>query len=175
MVLILTPHLNCLWTVLITAACLMQRRQVNDNCGPNKRSVAVPAFTVRWASVLNTAVQFHAPKKSRAPMFPRLIDRWHRWGETRCRRWTLMALPQPQLSCQLPLTHHCQLWPWCSRPVKENSPRLHFKLVVSLCVAVSSHAVPLIYFLVRWLTSQADRSTAPAVHSANCPQSKEEI
>lgn len=70
-------------------------------------------------------------------MSARLIDRWHRWGERGRRRWTLRALPQPQLSCQLPLTHRCQLWAWWSQPVKENSPSLHLKLAVSLYLAVS--------------------------------------
>lgn len=83
---------------------------------------------MKWASaLLNTAVQFQTLKQSRTPVSSWLIDRWHRWGERGRRRWTLRTLPQPQLSCQLPLTHPCQLWPCWSRPVKENSPSLHLK------------------------------------------------
>lgn len=78
---------------------------------------------VVWAPVfLNAAVQFQTAKKSRAPVPARLIDQWHRRGQGGCRRWTLRTLPQPHLSCQLPLTHCCLLLPRSGRPVKEKSP-----------------------------------------------------
>lgn len=125
----------------------------------------VPANTVRWTSaLLNTAVQFHTPKQSRAPVSTRVIDWWHRWGERGCRRWTLRTLPQPQLSCQLPLTHRCQLLPRCSRQVKENSTSFHLKLAVSLCVAVSLPRSPP-HVLFRASTHVSGRQNHSACHT----------
>lgn len=137
MFLLLTPHLN--WCRTITKHCsfffLIETRW---SVRTGSSYTSVPANTVRRASaLLNAAVQFHTPKQSRAPVSARLINRWHRWGERGHRRWTLRTLPQPQLSCQLPLTHRCQLWPWWIRPVKENSPSLHLKPTVSLSLAAS--------------------------------------
>lgn len=94
---------------------------------------AVPVNTVRWTPALfNTAVQLQAAEESWAPVSSWLIIGWQRWGEWGGRRWTLRTIPQPQLSCQLPLTHCCQVWPCWNCAAKENSPSLHLLLAVSL-------------------------------------------
>lgn len=171
MFIMLTPHLNRSRTITNNYSFFLNRKVIMDQW---RGCTTVPAKTVRWASaLLNTAIQFHTPKQRRAPMSTRLIDGWHRRGERGRRRWTLRTLPQPQLSCQLPLTHLCQLWPWWSRPAKENSPSLHLKQAVSLYLTVSlPRSSPSSTFLVRRLASQADGSAAPGVRATKCPQSR---
>lgn len=108
----------------------------------------------------------------------RLINWRRRWGQ----RWTLRTLKR-QLSCQLLLTHCCQLWANWSRPVREKSPSLHLKLAVcSVCPSLfsaSTHIWSKLPYVVQSVLSpekelipQPDPPFSPAFLCVPCRRSQ---